>query len=76
MYPTVTTMSNTIKPTESARFPLQIRANNGRKGAPEAVPSKSRAMPSGSSSRSSFAMPTAANGIKTKFARSASTISL
>jgi len=52
-----TTMSKTIKPTENARFPLPIRANNGRKGAPDAVPSKTRAMPSGSSSRSSLAMP-------------------
>ena len=76
MNPTVTTMSNTIKPTAKARFALLIRANNGRNGAPDAVPNKSKAMPSGWSSRSSLAMKKAANGIKTKFARRARTINL
>ena len=42
-------MSNTIKPTANARFALLVRANNGRNGAPEAAPNKSKAIPSGSS---------------------------
>src|SRR4051812_48058976 len=68
-------MSRTINPTANARSLFAICARSGRKGAPAAAPRSSRPIAKGSSSRNSFAHPTAASGIRTKFARSDSTTS-
>src|SRR5215218_984060 len=70
-YPTVITMSSTIRPTANARFPLEICASFGRKGAPLAIPNSNRPIAIGSSSRKILASAMAAKGITTKFAASA-----
>jgi hypothetical protein len=69
-YPTVMTISNTIKATANASFPLAIWVSLGRNGAPAATPNTRRPTPSGSSSRSTRASATAAAGISTNFASS------
>jgi len=64
------TVSNTIKATANARFPLAICASLGRKGAPAATPNSRSPTASGSTSRSARASTTAPTGISTKFANS------
>ncbi len=68
MYPTVMTISTTIKPTANGMSAFARSASLSRKGAPPARPTSSSPIPSGSSRPSTLASPIAPSGASTKFA--------